>query len=362
VTLFRGATVVDGTGGPAFRADVTVSGGRIAEVGPDLSGRPVVDATGLVLTPGFVDMHAHSDLALLTAPEHAAKVSQGVTCEVLGQDGLSYAPVSDRTLGPIRQQIAGWHGDPPGFDWNWRSVAGYLDRLDAAGTAVNTCYLVPHGNVRALVLGWDPRPPTPAELDRMRSLVATGLAAGAFGLSAGLTYPPGMYADTAELVELCRVVAGYGGFFDVHHRSYGAGALDAYAEMIDVSRRAGCALHLAHATMNFPVNAGRAGDLLALLADGDVTVDSYPYLAGPPRSRRCCRAGPRPAGRRRRSPGWPRRRSASGSGSTWRNGARTATTVFRSTGTRSRSRGYAKPGSPVGSVPGSGASPTSSTC
>src|SRR5689334_22139752 len=210
--LIRGATVVDGTGGPSFRADVTVADGRIAGVGERLPGRPVIDATGLVLTPGFVDMHAHSDLALLTESGHLAKVSQGVTCELLGQDGLSYAPVSDGTLAAIRQQIAGWHGDPPGFDWNWRSVGGYLDRLASAGTAVNACYLVPHGNVRALVLGWEPRPPTAAELDRMRSLVATGLAEGAFGLSAGLGYTPGMYADTAELVELCRVVAAHGGF------------------------------------------------------------------------------------------------------------------------------------------------------
>jgi N-acyl-D-amino-acid deacylase len=279
VTVFRGATVVDGTGGPAYRADVAVGEGRIAAIGDRLPGSPVLDATGLVLAPGFVDMHAHSDLALLTDPGHLAKVSQGVTCEVLGQDGLSYAPVSDATLTAIRQQIAGWHGDPTGFDWNWRSVGGYLDRLASAGIAVNACYLVPHGNVRALVLGWESRQPTPAELDRMRSLVATGLAEGAFGLSAGLGYTPGMYADTAELVELCRVVAERGGVFDVHHRSYGAGALDAYAEMLDVSRRSGCPLHLAHATMNFPVNAGRAGDLLALL-DGDTTIDTYPYLAG----------------------------------------------------------------------------------
>jgi N-acyl-D-amino-acid deacylase len=276
--IFRGATVVDGSTAAAFRADVAVSGDRITAVGTDLSGGPVVDVDGLVLAPGFVDMHAHSDLALLTDPAHLAKVSQGITCEVLGQDGVSYAPVDGSTLPLIRQQIAGWNGDPPGFDWSWRSVAGYLDRLDA-GIAVNACYLVPQGNVRALVLGWDDRAPSAGELDRMRAIVVAGMAEGAFGLSAGLTYPPGMYADTAELVALCSVVAEHGGFFDVHHRSYGAGALDAYAEMVEVSRRSGCPLHLAHATMNFPVNAGRAGELLALL-DPAVTLDSYPYLPG----------------------------------------------------------------------------------
>jgi N-acyl-D-amino-acid deacylase len=284
--VFAGATVVDGTGAPARRAHVAVSDGRIAAIedGPPPAAPRTVDATGLVLAPGFVDMHAHSDLALLVEPDHLAKVSQGVTCEVLGQDGLSYAPVDDTTLPQLRQQIAGWNGDPPGLHWNWRGVGEYLDRLDL-GIAVNACYLVPHGNVRALVTGWADRPATRAELDRMRDIVHMGLAEGAVGMSSGLTYVPGRYAGTDELVELCRVVARHAGFHAPHHRSYGAGALDAYAEMVEVSRRSDCPVHLTHATMNFPVNAGRAPQLLALLddalADGvDLSLDSYPYLAG----------------------------------------------------------------------------------
>ncbi|MCW2902681.1 MAG: N-acyl-D-amino-acid deacylase [Streptosporangiaceae bacterium] len=282
--LIRGATVVDGTGAPGHVADVTVTGGRIAEIGTDLSGRRIIDAAGLVLAPGFVDMHSHSDLRLLVEPDHLAKVGQGVTCEVLGQDGLSYAPVDDTTLGQLRQLIAGWNGDPAGFDWDWRSVGEYLDRLDR-GIAVNACYLVPQGNVRALAVGWDNRPASEAELGRQRELVAAGLREGAVGMSSGLTYVPGMYADDAELVELCRVVASLGGFYAPHQRSYGAGALEAYAQMVEVSRRSGCALHLAHATLNFGVNAGRAAELLELLdqaiaAGGDITFDTYPYLAG----------------------------------------------------------------------------------
>lgn len=282
--VFRGASVVDGTGAPAYRADVLVRDGRIASIGAGLGGDRVVDADGLVLAPGFVDMHTHSDLRLLAEPDHLAKVSQGVTLEVLGQDGLSYAPVDDSTLDTLRTQLAGWNGDPPGFDWNWRSVGEYLDRLDR-GVACNAAYLVPQGTVRMLVVGWDARPASPSEVDRMRELVATGLAEGAVGMSSGLTYPPGMYADTDELVALCEVVAGGGGYHSPHHRSYGAGALDAYAEMVEVSRRSGCPLHLAHATMNYSVNAGRAGELLALLDDAlaagvDLTLDTYPYLAG----------------------------------------------------------------------------------
>ncbi|UED83781.1 N-acyl-D-amino-acid deacylase family protein [Streptomyces profundus] len=283
--VIRGARLFDGTGGPERRADVAVTAGRIEAVGgPRLGGRRVLDAEGLALGPGFVDMHAHSDLALLTEPDHAAKVAQGVTCEVLGQDGLSYAPVDERTLPQVRRAVAGWNGDPPGFDWDWRSVGGYLDRLDR-GIAVNACYLVPHGSVRMLAMGWEARPADEAELARMRQLVAQGLTEGAVGLSAGLTYPPGMYAPDTELVALCAVVAAHGGFFAPHHRSYGAGALAAYAQMIEVARRAGCPLHLAHATLNFAVNRGRSGELLALLdaaldAGLDLTLDSYPYLPG----------------------------------------------------------------------------------
>jgi N-acyl-D-amino-acid deacylase len=278
---FRDATVVDGTGGPAYRADVSVHDGRIRFGGGP--GR-VVDADGLVLAPGFIDMHSHSDLQVLANPDHLAKVSQGVTLEVLGQDGLSYAPVDDETLAGLRTQLAGWNDDPPGFDWNWRSVGEYLDRLDQ-GIAVNAAYLVPQGTVRMLAVGWDSRQATPSEMDTMRELVATGLAEGAIGMSSGLTYTPGMYASTDELVALCAVVARGGGYYSPHHRSYGKDALAAYAEMIDVSQRSGCPLHLAHATMNFPVNEHRAGDLLSLLdnaiANGcDVSLDTYPYLPG----------------------------------------------------------------------------------
>ncbi|MFK4109365.1 amidohydrolase family protein [Streptomyces sp. NPDC002176] len=290
--VIRDADVVDGSGAPAYRADVVVDRGRIVSIVKEAAAagcqrpraRRELDAEGLVLSPGFIDMHAHSDLALLRDPDHSAKAAQGVTLEVLGQDGLSYAPVDDRTLEEVRRAITGWNGYGDDLDLDWRSVGEYLDRLDQ-GIAVNAAYLVPQGTVRALVVGWEDRPATPAELDRMRQLVAEGLEQGAVGLSSGLTYTPGMYANDAELTELCRVVASYGGYYCPHHRSYGAGALQAYAEMVALTREAGCPLHLAHATMNFGVNEGRAPELLALLdaaldAGADLTLDTYPYTPG----------------------------------------------------------------------------------
>jgi N-acyl-D-amino-acid deacylase len=285
--LFRGVDIVDGTGSPRFRGDVSVAGGRIAEIagpGTIAGGERVIGGESLVLAPGFIDMHAHSDLHLLTDPGHFPKVSQGVTTEVIGQDGLSYAPVDEAALAMLRRQIAGWNGNPADLDFSWRTVGEYLDRLDA-GITPNAAYLVPQGTLRLLVVGPDKRPATAAEIDRMAELLAQGLAQGAVGMSSGLTYTPGMYAGTSELAALCRVVADAGGFYAPHHRSYGAGALEAYAEMIGLARDTGCAVHLTHATMNFAENRGRAPELLAMidaaLAEGcDITLDTYPYLPG----------------------------------------------------------------------------------
>ncbi|MCX5204553.1 D-aminoacylase [Streptomyces sp. NBC_00237] len=295
--VIRGAQVIDGSGGASYRADVGITEGRISIIsagdrggrGERLTGSRVLDAEGLALAPGFIDMHAHSDLALLRDPDHSAKAAQGVTLEVLGQDGLSYAPVDDRTLASVRTAITGWNGDGSDIDFDWRTVGEYLDRLDrnfgGQGIAVNAAYLIPQGTVRMYAVGWDDRQATPQQLERMRQLVAEGMRQGAVGMSSGLTYTPGMYADDAELTELCRVVASYDGYYCPHHRSYGAGALEAYEEMVQLTRNAGCALHLAHATMNFGVNKGRAPDLLALLdealADGaDISLDTYPYTPG----------------------------------------------------------------------------------
>jgi N-acyl-D-amino-acid deacylase len=284
--LIRDGRVIDGAGNPWFSADVGIEGDRIVAVGRlgDKPASRTIDADGLFVCPGFVDMHTHSDLQLLANPAHEAKVCQGVTLEVLGQDGLSYAPVTDEVLEQLRGQLAGWNDDPAGFDWSWRTVGEYLDRLDA-GIAVNAAYLVPHGTLRMCAMGMEDRAPTDDELAHMRRLLAEGLEQGAVGLSTGLTYTPGMYADDDELVALCEVLREHGGFYCPHHRNYGLRALEAYADCVEIARRAGVPLHLAHAHLGYEVNKGRAHELLALIdharADGvDVTLDTYPYLAG----------------------------------------------------------------------------------
>ena len=281
--VIRGGTIVDGTGAPARSTDLGIAGDRIAVLGSvDADAARTIDATGLLVCPGFIDMHTHSDLRVLAEPSHEAKVCQGVTLEVCGQDGLSYAPTDDTTLAQLRLQLAGWNGDPEGFDWSWRSVGEYLERLDAAGVAVNVAYLAPHGSIRMLALGSDDRPATSDEMQEMRRLVAAALDEGAFGLSAGLTYTPGMYADDDELVALLEPVRERGGFYCPHHRNYGLHAIEAYADSIEIARRSEVPLHLAHAHLGFPVNRGRAHELLALVdeSDVDITLDTYPCLAG----------------------------------------------------------------------------------
>ncbi len=285
--VLRGAEVIDGTGAARIRADVVIADGRIAALvepgaASGVLGAHDVDVTGLVVAPGFIDLHSHSDLAVLADPDHSAKLAQGVTLEVVGQDGLGYAPVTDETMAAMRAQLAGWNGEPP-LDYAWRSIRDYLDRVDA-GAPLGVAALVPHGTVRRSVLGTAPRPATPAERARMREIVAQGLRDGAMGVSAGLSYVPGMFASDEEIADVIAPLAELGGYYCPHHRNYGSRVVESYRDCLELAARAGVPLHLAHCHVNFPQNRGRAGEVLALVdaarAEGrDVTLDAYPYTA-----------------------------------------------------------------------------------
>lgn len=284
--LITNGRVLDGAGNPWTWADVAVQGDRIVAVGK-LAGSAAIktlNADGQFVTPGFVDMHTHSDLQPLANPLQECKTRQGITLEVIGQDGLGLAPVTETTAAHLRSQLAGWNGDPPNVDWNWNTVTEYLDRFDNS-VAVNVAMLVPHGTVRMAVMGTENRAPTVDELNRMRALTDQCMREGAVGLSTGLTYTPGMYATDDEIVELCKVIRPYGGYYCPHHRNYGMHAIQGYSDSIEIAQRAGVPVNLTHAHFGFPVNKNRAPELLAVFDRArqhgvDVTLDTYPYIAG----------------------------------------------------------------------------------
>lgn len=284
--VILGATVIDGTGRPGFAADVAVTDGIITAVGslPSTTAQRTIHADGLTLAPGFIDLHAHSDLVLFDHPEHQLKVLQGVTTELLGQDGLSYAPITPAALPQMRDMITAINGAPD-VAYDWTTVAEYLDRLDAARPAVNAAYLVPHGALRLSVTGMADRVATDDEIERMGRMAASGMADGALGLSSGLTYPPATWSDTRELVGIARAIAPYRGFYVTHHRDYGPLLAESVEEALTIGRDGGVPVHFSHFHISGKPYAGRAGDFLARIdreraAGRDVTLDAYPYLAG----------------------------------------------------------------------------------
>lgn len=283
--LITGGKILDGTGTPWYWGDVAVQGDRIVAVGA-LAGestKQTIKADGRIVCPGFIDVHTHSDLQPLAHPLHECKIRQGVTTEVVGHDGLGLAPITPATAKILQEQLAGWNGRPD-MDWNWATITEYLDRFENA-TAVNVAMLVPHGTVRLAVMGTENRAPTATEMRQMQQLIDQGMREGAIGLSTGLTYSPAMFATDDELVELCKVLRPYNGFYCPHHRNYGIEALKAYADSIEIGRRAGVPVHLTHCHLGYENNKGKAPELLANINQArtegvEVTLDTYPYLAG----------------------------------------------------------------------------------
>ncbi|WP_020541488.1 N-acyl-D-amino-acid deacylase family protein [Nonomuraea coxensis] len=297
--IIRGGRVLDGTGAPPFRADVAVSGDRVAAVGrlESAEAATVIDAAGRFVAPGFVDCHAHGDAAVFDPAVQRAALRQGVTTFVLGQDGLSFAPGSAATVayasryfaavngplrrGPLREGplLEGPSCEGPLLEGPSRegplTVAELLGSYDRAA-AVNTAYLLPHGTIRYDVMGPSSAPASADDLAAMLRHVERGLAEGAAGLSTGLEYLPGRYADAEELAALCRPLGGLP--YVTHMRAYGAGAAVGMAEVVDIASRSGAAVHVSHLHGPADVLLPLVGDALA--RDVDLSFDTYPYLRG----------------------------------------------------------------------------------
>jgi len=287
--LIKNARIVDGTGNPWYRGDIGLAGGRIARIDREIDpagARKVIDATGLVASPGFFDSHSHDDAYFIFNPRCDEKVLQGVTSDVIGNCGVSLAPISASHRQDFRNVFgATTGGTMPEDAWGINTFGDFLARLEAAGPGINVVPLVGHGAIRLAAMGMARRPPDRAELDEMKRLTAEAMEAGAFGLSTALILAPASFAETEEVIELARVAGQHRGLFAIHLRSESDQELEAIDEALRIGREAGVPLQVSHHKAAGKSNWGLSVETLkkfdqARAAGQQITLDQYPYCAG----------------------------------------------------------------------------------
>ena len=279
--LIRGGRVVDGSGRPAYTADVAIKDDRIVKIGnlSQATAARVIDARNLVIAPGFIDMLGQSETYLLIDPRANSKVMMGVTTEITGE-GESIAPINDRQIKEQEDFLRRFN-----LTIDWRTLAEYFKRLEKQGSGVNLGTFVGATQVREYVIGYDDRPPTSQELDQMKKLVAEAMRDGALGLSTSLQYVPARFAKTDELVELAKVAHQYGGIYATHQRSE-ANTIDASLdEVFEIAQKAQIPVEIWHLKTAYKKNWGRMAHVLTRIKQArdrglDVTADIYPYIAG----------------------------------------------------------------------------------
>jgi N-acyl-D-amino-acid deacylase len=280
-TVIRNGRIIDGTGNPWYRGDIAIQGERIVAIGNlrDAIPKHVIDASGMVVAPGFIDMLGQSEFALLIDNRSLSKLSQGITTEITGEGG-SVAPQSALTLPSLQPSL-----DPYHLKVDWSTLEEYFQRLQKSGTPLNIGTYVGAAQVREAVMGDVNRAPTPEELEKMKALVALAMQQGAMGLSTALIYPPGHYAKTAELIELAKVAAQYGGIYATHMRSEGQSEVAAVQEALRIGREAHLPVEIFHLKVSGKSRAGSMTSIVAMIQEArdagqDVSADMYPFLAG----------------------------------------------------------------------------------
>ncbi|MFY9804625.1 MAG: D-alanyl-D-alanine carboxypeptidase/D-alanyl-D-alanine-endopeptidase [Candidatus Acidiferrales bacterium] len=279
--LIKNGHILDGAGGPWYAADIGIRGDRIAAIGnlQDAKATKVIDATGRIVSPGFIDMLGQSETALLIDNRSLSKLSQGITTEITGEGG-SISPQDEKTLAPLQPYLDHYH-----LTIDWTTLGGYFARLEKDGTPINLGTYVGAAQVREAVIGDDDRAPATAELVQMKALVAQAMQDGALGISTALIYPPGHFAKTDELISLSKVAAQYGGIYATHMRSEGASEMEALDEAIRIGREAGLPVEIFHLKVSGKSRWGgmpRVVEKIQAARDAglDIRADQYPYVAG----------------------------------------------------------------------------------
>lgn len=279
--LITGGLIYDGSGQPAMISDLGIKNGKIIALG-DLKDKPAtrkIDATNLVVAPGFIDFHSHSDEKLLLGAEAQSKIRQGVTTEIIGQDGGSVAPLTEEMRAKWSESLKNSYG----VEVDWLDFAGYFQHLEKGGIITNVASMVGQGSLRAYVVGEDNRPATPEEIAQMQTLAREAFQQGAYGISSGLEYTPGSFASTEEIIEVCKAMDGRG-IYSTHMRNEDDAVLDAVDEAIRIARESGVALNISHLKAQNPKNWRKVPLILDKLdqarAQGiQTTCDRYPYIA-----------------------------------------------------------------------------------
>jgi N-acyl-D-amino-acid deacylase len=277
--VIKNGRILDGCGNPWFRGDLAIQKGRIAAIGlpGSLHGGQTLDVNDCYIAPGFIDIHTHSDLTLLVNRRAESAVHQGVTTHVVGNCGMSPAPVKPEHLADM-QSYWGDISAQPEVTWKWNTFNEYLDALKSGGTSINIASLAGHAALRLAVMGFDNRNPTATELAAMSALLEEAMQAGAFGLSTGLVYPPGCFAGTDEIISLCKTAAAYGGFYASHIRGERETILEAVAEAIQIGKEAGLPVQVSHNAPKYGAAYDARANLelvdIARQRGQDVTVDN----------------------------------------------------------------------------------------
>ncbi len=284
--LIKNGTLIDGSREKRYDADLLIEGDKIVKIGEiNEEVDRVIDATGKIVAPGFIDTHSHSDLKVLVEPFIEPKLRQGITTEVLGQDGISMAPLPKEYVSSWRKNLAGLDGDSDELSWDWENTDNYLNLIAKTGTGPNQLYLVPHGNIRIEAMGLEARPATKEELAKMRDITRREMEAGAAGLSTGLIYIPCAYSLTEELIEICKVAAEFDRPLVIHQRSEADTMIESMEEVITIAKESGVKIHFSHFKICGKNNWHLIKDIIALLdrckAEGiEISYDQYPYVAG----------------------------------------------------------------------------------